>query len=222
VTFEPNQQPSPFPPAPDAPPAPGQPTPSQPMPSAPQPAVASFIPPTVAAAVARPQARGGASASTIAFVAAIVVAAAGLGFAGGRLTAPASANSTARGNFGGGFANFANGSFNPNAANRGFGGAALGAAGISIDGHVTAVGNGSITIQTSGGESVTLQVPSTVSYHAQGSATAADVTVGSSVQVNVDRGARPDASGQPAASGATDNRAGGLGMTVTEITVLGK
>ncbi len=87
---------------------------------------------------------------------------------------------------------------------------------------MTAVANGSITVQTASGQSVTLQVPSTATYHAQTGATATDVTVGSNVEVTVTRpNARPDASGgtggqQPGAS------AGGFQMTVTDITVLAK
>jgi hypothetical protein len=179
----------------------------------------------VAAAVARPKSRSGASAGTLAFVVAVVVAAAGLGFAGGRLSAPAAAT-TARGNFPNG-GNFAGGSFNPNASgNPGRGGASAfggGGGNVSIDGQVTAVANGSITIQTANGQSVTLQVPSTATYHAQAPATSSDVTVGSNVQVSVNAGRtgfRPDASGQPAASGQLGQ--GAAGFAVTDITVVGK
>ena len=194
----------------------------QPMPPAPQPTVPSFIPPSIVAASANPKVRKGSSAGTIAFVAAVVVAAAGLGFAGGRLTAPASAS--ARGNCfaNGGFANGARGSFNPEASGglaRGGIGAAFGAGNISIDGQVTAVSSGSITIQTAGGQSVTLQVPSTVTYHTQAAGTSSDVAVGTQVQVGVTRGAQT-AAGGPAASGAPGN--GGLQMDVTDITVLSK
>jgi hypothetical protein len=198
------------------------PVPGQPTPPAPQPAVASFIPPSVVAAAARPAARQGTPASTIAFVAAIVIAAAGLGFAGGRLTAPASAS--ARGNFAnGGFSNFARGSFNPNASgnpDRGLGGAAFGVGDIAIDGQVTAVSSSSITVQTANGQTVTLQLPSTVTYHTQAAGSSTDVTVGAHVQLSVARGNAPTASGGPAPSGQPGN--GGFQMDVTDITVLGK
>jgi hypothetical protein len=209
--------------SPFAPPEPG-PVPGQPAPQPGQPIVPSFIPPTVAAAVAKPQSRKGASAGTMAFVAAVVVAAAGLGFAGGRLTAPAT---TTRGN--GQFGNVPGGSFSPNAsggANRG--GFGLGGGNVSITGQVTAISNGSITIQTSNGQSVTLQVPATVTYHAQASAAPTDVAVGTNVQVSVSRGGgRNDASGQPAASGQPGAGGGtggfgGFSMTVTDITVVSK
>ena len=189
-----------------------------------QPVVPSFIPPTVAAAVARPKARTGTSALTVALVAAFVIAGAGLGFAGGRLTAPAAAPARGNGQFGG---NFPGGSFNPNASgNPGRNGGAGGFAGFggntTIDGQITAVADGSITVQTSNG-SVTLQVPSTVTYHTQAAATSTDVAVGSKVQVTVTRpNFRPDASGQPGASGQPAIGQGGISLTATDITVLAK
>lgn len=218
MSFDPSRQQPPAAPQPGAPTPPPAGGPSPFPPTGGQPGVPSFIPPTVAAAAANPKPRSRVSAGTIAFVAAIVIAAAGLGFAGGRLTAPAS---TGRGGFAGG--NFPGGSFTPGGSgtgNRGgFGG--LGAASISIDGQVTAVANGSITIQTANGQSVTLQVPSTVTYHAQASAAPSDVTVGASVQVSVNRGNfRPEASGQPGAPGQPGQ--GGLNLTATDITVLSK
>ncbi len=216
MTQPPSPQQNPFA-HPESGPVPGQPTPP-----APQPAVPSFIPPSVVAASANPRPRqGGVSGGTIAFVVAIVIAAAGLGFAGGRLTAPAS--TSARGNFAnGGFGNFARGSFNPEASGNpgrgGFGGA-FGAGSVAIEGQVTAVSSGSITVQTASGQSVTLQVPSTVTYHTQAAGAPSDVTVGAHVQLSIARGA-PAASGGPTASGEPGN--GGVGLDVTDITVLGK
>jgi hypothetical protein len=243
VTNDPTQpQPNPFP-APEPGPVAGQPAPYPSQPPRPamgqptyaspgqpalqgQPVVPSFIPPSVASAAANPKRRGGSPAGTLAFVVAVVVAAAGLGFAGGRLTAPAAATTR------GGFTGQNGGTFpgaNPNASgnpNRGgfggIGGAFAGA--VSIDGQVTSVANGSITVQTSNGQSVTLQVPSTATYHAQAPATSSDVAVGSQVQVSVSRpngraegSAQPGASGQPGQGGQ-----GALGFTVTDITVVGK
>jgi len=206
---------------PFAQPEPG-PAPVQPSSQA-QPVVPSFIPPTVAAAVAKPPARKGASVGTMAFVAAIVVAGAGLGFAGGRLTAPAAATGRGNGNFPAG--NFPGGSFNPTASgatnNRG----GFGVGNVSIEGQVTAIANGSITIQTANGQPITLTVPSTATYHAQASAAPTDVAVGTNVQVSATRGGgRADASGQPAASGGAGGPGGfgGFSMTVTDITIVSK
>lgn len=247
MTFDPNQpQPSPFA-TPDRGPAgdPPQPTPphaAQPPysaqpggPFSPQPSFAaspsqpvpSFIPPTIAAAAVNGRPKGGGvSTGTLAFVVAVVIAAAGLGFAGGRLTAPAAA--TTRTGFNGQFGQFGGGanpgaSFNPGRG--GFGG--FGGGGLSIDGKVTAVSSDSITVETANGQSVTLRVPSNVAYHAQAPATSSDVTVGSSVQVSVTRPVRgAEASGQPGPSGepvpSGQAEQGAPGFSVTDITVVGK
>jgi hypothetical protein len=245
VTYDPNQPPrSPF-----SSPESGQPGAGQPMPQpgypvagqpAPQPVTQpvqpvspSFIPPSVAAAAGRPKSSGRISAGTIVFTAALLVAAVGVGFAAGRVTAPATnSNRTAfNGQFGGGQFGGPNASGNPNGGNRAFGGAFAGGAGatISLDGKVTAVSDGSITIQTANGQSVTLQVPSTATYHAQAPASSSDVIVGSSVQISASRPTRAEASNQPAPSGSPTtgggNGGGGLGafgMSVTDITVLSK
>ena len=183
-----------------------------------RPQVPSFIPPSVAAKAANPEPKGSkTSAMAIALVAALVIAAAGLGFAGGRITAPAAPG---RGNFGnGGFQPGASGGFQPGASgvpggNRGgFGG--FGGGNIALTGTVTAIANGSITVQTSAGQNVTVELPADVTYHAQASAAATDVSVGSSVEITVKAGGRPDASGAPGGNG-------GFTMSATDILVMGK
>ena len=185
-----------------------------------RPLVPSFIPASVAAKAANPEPKNSkTSAIAIAFVAALVIASAGLGFAGGRLTAPAG---TARGNF----PNGANGGFQPGASgvpggNRGgFGGGGLGGA-IAVTGTVTAMANGTITVQTSAGQNITVSVPAGVTYHAQASAAAADVSIGSSVEITVKTGGRPEASGAPGGNPAPGGN-GGFAMSATDILVMGK
>lgn len=215
MSTEPNQpadQPAETPGAPVAPPAP---SPAQP----PRPMVPSFIPASVAAAAANPKSKNASrlSGTTIALVLAFVVAGAGLGFAGGRLTAPASNGGGNRGGFvpGGSFAPGASGEPGRNGGFGGFNGS------VSITGQVTAIANGSITVQTSSGQNVTIEVPSSVTYHAQTAASATDVAVGTNVTLSVNRpNFRPGASGVPAASPATPG--GGLNFTATDILVLGK
>jgi hypothetical protein len=187
--------------------------------------VPSFIPPSVAAAALAPTPRSRVSAGTIGFVLAIVVAAAGLGFAGGRVTAPA-AVPTGRGNFG----NLPNGANGPAASgafgrNGGAGGiGAFNTGDIALTGQVTAIADGSITIQTAAGQNVTIEVPASVTYHAQAGATATDVKVGSSVQLSVSRPnfRGPDASGAPIASQQNTNGGAGLQLSATDILVLSK
>ena len=218
MTFDPTQ-----PPTGEPRPEPGTsgPAPQRPM-------VPSFIPPSVAAAVAAPKPRTRVSAGTFGFVLAIVVAAAGLGFAGGRVTAPV-ATAQPRGNFGN-FGNGGNGANGPAASagvgrNGGAGGfGAFNTGNISMTGQVTAIADGTITIQTAAGQSVTIEVPSSVTYHAQAGATATDVKVGSSVELSVSRpGFRgPDASGAPIASQQNTNGGTGLQLSATDILLLSK
>ena len=119
---------------------------------------------------------------------AVVVAVGGVAFAAGRATAPAP---TSTGRFGnGGFAG--NGNFGPGASGapgRGnFGGGAVGAGGVNIQGTVTAVAADSITIQLANGQTLTIPTDSSTAYHSQTPATAADVTAGKTVQVQLSGG----------------------------------
>ncbi len=216
MTFDPNLPQDPRPDPLSGGPAP---TPQRPM-------VPSFIPPSVASAAASPKPRSKVSAGTMGFIVAMVVAAAGLGFAGGRVTAPAATNT--RANFGNAGANGANGptasgGFGRNGGNGGFGG--FGGGNISVTGQVAAIADGSITVTTTGGQNVTVELPSSVTYHAQAGASATDVKVGTSVELSVSRpnfrGA--DASGAPIASQqTTSGGAAGLQLSATDILVLSK
>jgi len=94
---------------------------------------------------------------------ALVVAVGGVAFAVGRATAPA-ATATGRTGFGANGQGFPGGggpnaSGAPGAFNGGFG-----AGGISIQGTVTAVSADSITIQTAGGQSVTIPLNASTTY----------------------------------------------------------
>ena len=218
MSFDPTQPPTGEP----------RPEPGAPSPAPQRPMVPSFIPPSVAAAALAPTPRTRVSGLTVAFVLAMVVAAAGLGFAGGRVTAPVAAP-TGRGNFGN-LGNGANGANGPTASggvgrNGGAGGfGAFGAGNTSLTGQVTAIADGTITIQTAAGQSVTIEVPASVTYHAQAGATATDVKVGSSVELSVSRPnfRGPDASGAPIASQQTTNGGTGLQLSATDILLLSK
>jgi hypothetical protein len=229
-----------FPPAPvqpagsAAPVQPGDATTSSPFATAPagQSPFATQAPPP--APVAAPSAKRRSGAATLVNVLlgfALVVAVGGVAFAAGRATAP---TTTTTGRFGdgangGGFA----GGFGPNASGapgRGqFGG--LGAGSISIEGKVTAVTADSITIQLPSGQSVTIPTSDQTTYHSQTAATAADVTTGTNVQVQLSGGGRfvtggngngqgnngngnGNANGGPAASGAP-NRGFGSASSIT-------
>jgi hypothetical protein len=63
--------------------------------------------------------------------------------------------------------------------------------GLGVTGTVTAVDADSITIQTEGGQTVTIGLDGTTTYHQQAPAVASDVTTGDKVQVQLDGGVRP-------------------------------
>jgi hypothetical protein len=155
---------------------------------------------------------------------ALVVAVGGVAFAVGRATAPASTASARTGFGGGGFQGGPNASGAPGG---GFGGGAgFGAAGVSIQGMVTAVSATSITIQTTGGQTVTIPIDAQTTYAQRTPSTASAVTSGSTVVVQVQGGGRGafgngngNGNGQgtgPNASGAP-GRALGPASTITVI-----
>jgi hypothetical protein len=147
---------------------------------------------------------------------AVAVAIAGVAFAVGRTTAPASAATGAgRGGFGG---TFVGGSFAPRASGQpgggrggfggGFGGGA--GAGLTVSGTVVSVDGDTMTIKTAGGQSIQVTTDSSTTYNTQSPASASDVAAGKTVQVQIDITAggglgRPNASGAPAGPTGTAN-----------------
>ena len=151
----------------------------------------------------------------LALAVAVVVAIGGVAFAVGRGTAPASAVP----NFGAGGPGSGIGGF-PNASGGPIGGGlgAGGAAGLSIEGTVTAVDADSVMIETATGQTIELSIDADTEYHQREAADASDVTTGSTVIVQTDgfagRGqGGPDSSAPP--SSATRP-----GATAIEITVV--
>jgi hypothetical protein len=152
---------------------------------------------------------------------ALAVAVAGVAFAIGRTTAPsAAAAQDGRGQFftnGQGFNG--NGRGNGGNGNPGGPGGFGGAAGVTLEGTVSAVTSDSVTIKTAGGAELTISTNGDTTYHQQAAASAGDVQTGSTVLVRVDGfrggrfGAGPNAS--PAPSGAPRGTA-----TATDITVV--
>ncbi|HLX35759.1 MAG TPA: hypothetical protein VKR30_11035 [Candidatus Limnocylindrales bacterium] len=121
---------------------------------------------------------------------ALAVAIGGVAFAAGRMTAPQAAAAGANGRNGAGRV-FAGGEFpggfGGNGAVPGAGIGRTGAfgGGASIQGTVTAISPTSITVQTAGGQSVTIALDSTTTYHQQATATAGDVQTGGTVIVRL-------------------------------------
>jgi hypothetical protein len=140
---------------------------------------------------------------------AVVVAVGGVAFAVGRATAPTTVAAANNGRFGNGGFGGPNASGAPGGGFVGPGGFA-GNGGVSIEGTVTAISADSITLQLASGQTVTIPINAQTTYHQRSSATAAAVTNGSTVivQVGGGRGAftngngnggagGPNASGQP-------------------------
>ena len=155
---------------------------------------------------------------SIVLVIAAFVALGGVGFAVGRVTAPAAAATNARGAFGAGNGNFAfpSGALPGNAGNgggalgRGFGGT------VAIRGTVTAVTDTEVTIKTAAGGTVTIPLSSTTAYHNETAGSASDVKTGSTVLVQLGQGGGANAS--PDASPGTQ---GGRGIgTAEDITIV--
>lgn len=158
---------------------------------------------------------------TIVMVVAAFVALGGVGFAAGRVTAPAAANTGTGGRGGnGGAFNFPGGSFTPGGGNGGFGRLA---GAVSITGTITEVTADHITLKLANGTSLTIPVDSNTAYHRQASASATDVTTGAQVQVQLSAGANGGGGGgqQPGASGAPSTGGRTLGPA-SDITIVGQ
>jgi len=193
--------------------------PFHPIPSEPAPGLNPVQPVTV-----QPRRGGGSGWLVNALLGvALVVAIGGVAFAVGRATAPAAAAAARTGTITGqgGQGGFVRPDASGAPGRGGFGGGGFGGA-ISVQGTVEAIDGSSITIKTAAGTTVTLGLNGNTSYHKQAAASAADVTIGSTVIVQLEgRGlgngqGRPGASGAPDASGAP---AAGFG-TAGSVTVV--
>ena len=189
--------------------------------AAPEPVVAEpdatpFVPPAQGAPVAAVRAKpGGARLLNVALAGALVLAIAGVAFAVGRFTAPATASAGGfpNGN-GGGF--FRNGQGGQGGANGGQGGpGGLFAGGLTLEGTVESVTATTLTLKTASGQTIQIALDGSTTYHAQTDATASAVTTGGKVLVRLNgRGGLGGANGGPTASGAPTS------PTANDVTVV--
>ncbi len=160
------------------------------------------------APLATPPAKGSGRATNILLGVAVAVAVAGLAFAGGRLTAPASASGVQAGRGG-----LPAGSFDPNQAGvvdpNQAGGLGQGGPGgtraVTITGTVKSLDGSTLVLTAPDGTEMIIDVSGST-YHAETVATASDVISGTSVSVTVAglggfRG--PNASADPNGGGDT-------------------
>jgi len=151
--------------------------------------------------------RGG----TIALLLAGFIAAAGLAFAAGRLTAPAvaasSSDPTGGFRFGPG-RSLAPGQTFPTGGQ--FGGGRVFGGGLTVRGEVTAIASDSITVKMDDGTTLRIPLNSSTTYHEATSSSSSAIAVGDKVAVQA--GAPTVTSGGPAASPATSPGTGGFGQ----------
>jgi hypothetical protein len=150
----------------------------------------------------------------------LLVAVGGVTFAVGRATAPAAAASTPGGFGNGGFTNGGTGNGGAGAAGLGRGGFG---GGVLVTGTVDSMSGTTMTLKEANGSTVTVNLASATTYHAQAAAIAADVTTGKKVQVQVAiagafgaPGASPEAGASPAAGGGTTTRT----VTATDVMLV--
>ena len=201
--------------APVEPIEPGQPAGTQPpVPSVPFSQTIATTPPPVIAP-AKKQDR----TFRILLAVAALVAVGGVTFAIGRVTAPAAAATTrgngfAAGGFGAGAAAGASGAGALGVGRGGFGG------GVLITGTVDSISGSTMTLKEANGSTMTVNLAGTTTYHSQAAATAADVTTGKQVQVEVQVAGGFGGADNPAASpgAAASPAAGAAGVPTRTIT----
>jgi hypothetical protein len=164
------------------------------------PVVASPTAAPLASVIAKPKTSTTGRGTTLLMGLAAAIAIGGIAFAAGRLTAPAAAASSGRGQFAG------NGQFPGNGQLPGNGQGFAGRGdfgGISIKGTVSAVSPDSLTVKLASGAEVTIPLSGSTTYHTATTSSASAVTVGSEVSVTPGaRTANPNATPAPNASGA--------------------
>jgi hypothetical protein len=163
-------------------------------------------PPPLAAA--RKTSSGGRWLNVI-LVLAAAVAIGGVAFAVGRTTAPAPVAAAGNGRTGFG----PGGSFVPGASGApGFGRGGFGGAGLTISGTVQSVTADTLTVKTTGGQTIVVALGASTTYGTQTPATATDVQAGKTVQVQL----TGNGQGRSSASATTSGPVG----TASSVTVL--
>jgi hypothetical protein len=167
-------------------------------------------PPATIAGLVAPRRRSGGN---LALILALVVAAGGIAFAAGRATAPAAA--AAQPGSAGQLGQVPGSSFDPNA--NGVPGGVPGSRSMSLEGTVTALDGTTLTIATSDGQTVSVDVAG-ATYHAQTAATETDVAAGATVRLEVTGMGGPGGPGGAPASPAAS--AGASSVTASDVMML--
>jgi hypothetical protein len=155
--------------------------------------------PAAPVSIATPRSRGGGWLNLVLLVA-LALAIGGVAFALGRSTAPTTNTVTGMGP---GTMVGPQGTFGPGVGGQdGAGPAAmLGTGGPTIDGVVASIDDGTLTITLDSGDSMTVALDDTTTYHSAAEASEEDVAVGDDVAVRLSGGGRfglgPDSSAAP-------------------------
>ena len=170
------------------------------------------------------RARRATSVSVLLAISAMI-ALGGVAFAVGRATSTGSTTGSTNAGANNGLVNGApNGAgFVPNASGapdfvRG-GDDGFGPGAATVTGTVVSVTSNSITIQTAGGQTETIAIGSSTTYHAQTAATSSDVTTGATVVVKTSRTGVVPNTGQALASSSPGVTTAG---TATDVTITAK
>ncbi len=192
--------------------------------AAPPPAPAHETPAAPVTAVRRPARKRGAV--DVVLVVAAIFAIGGIGFAVGRVTAPATVAGAGAGQFPG---NGQAGQFPGNGQGGQFQGGGqggflgAGGGGITLSGEVVAVTADQLTLKLASGQTIQVPLDSSTTYHSQAPATATDVTTGATVQVQVGRAGGNGGNGPNASPGTGGTGGRGLNLgAATSVTVVPK
>lgn len=177
-------------------------------PAVPEPETEVVPAPAARPFVAKRGSTGSSRVLNIALGAAVLVAAVGVAFAAGRGTAAAPSVTGTVLVPGGNGGTFQDRSSDPNGTGNGFPGGVGGpgvpgdrggfgglTGGLTITGTIDSVSAESITIKLESGQTVTVGLDGSTTYHQQADAAASDVTAGKTVQLQITGGFRPDQNG---------------------------
>lgn len=160
--------------------------------------------PAPARTAAEPRGANGSRILNVVLGIAVALAIGGLGFAGGRLTAPAATLPNGLGPGGQVFNGNGGGGQGPQ------GGQFSG--GPTIEGTVESVSATTMTIKTAAGQTIQIAIDGTTTYHAQTDATSNDVAAGNKVLVRLDV--------RSFGGGANGGGGTGGGSTARDVTVV--
>lgn len=168
----------------------------------PDPTTEPVVPGKVTTGTNRPR---GSMWVNVALGLALAVAVGGVGFAAGRMTAPASTAGT--GPFGAGQlpggGNFPGGGYFRGGNGDGAGRGTFGGGGASITGTVESISGDALTLKLASGQTITVSLSGTTTYHSEAAASSSDVKTGGTVMIRVELNGGEGSATSPSASDVT-------------------